>query len=450
MQFDYYRIIKNFKKKSIENLADPSLYSKYYRTNKEYFSVNFKSSRKDLYILLILPITITKLIVAYILLLANFLFSSLNSKKIILILTRELGIKDFSSLEDYRFESLEKSVKKKDFNVFYYYHGNKFFLNKLNVLHSRDITFLSKNLLNIYYLFRKISPNEKNNIPIWEYDLNITILSSYLISFYTKLVHTSFFCDFNYDHYALFLGGYIGGSNLVGSMHNYHYIKRMPWISDKRILELGINYKFNDYKSCYERYKKNPKKLNLPKIIKYKIKDSKIDLLLIEDSQTDQMKTINFIKKNDDIIDNLYVKLKPSFKEHSQLISRLENMKIRYSLIQSIKKLDKNIIVIGSSSTLLLDLASKGYLVLSFSNRKNEKPFYSPARKFVNLDYTISVPEGLDTTENPFSINENTNLRVFIKNKNFYLKCSKAVNNNLLFECYKIESLVNLILKSST
>ena len=120
MQFDHYRIIKNFKKKSIENLAYPSLYSKYYRTTKEYFSENFKSRRKDLYILLILPITITKLIVAYIFLLANFIFSSLNSKKLILILTRELGIKDFSSLEDYRFESLEKSVKKKDFNVFYY------------------------------------------------------------------------------------------------------------------------------------------------------------------------------------------------------------------------------------------------------------------------------------------------------------------------------------------
>ena len=72
MQFDHYRIIKNFKKKSIENLAYPSLYSKYYRTTKEYFSENFKSRRKDLYILLILPITITKLIVAYILFKTNY------------------------------------------------------------------------------------------------------------------------------------------------------------------------------------------------------------------------------------------------------------------------------------------------------------------------------------------------------------------------------------------
>ena len=447
MDFEYYRILKRFNSKSTNYIAFPSLFSKYYRTKNEYFSLNLKSKKQDLYILLTFPIIIIRLIFTYILLLVNFIFCSLNSKKIILILTRELGIKNFNSLEDYRFKGLEELIKKKDFNVFYYYHGNKFFLNKLNVLQSRDIFFLSKNILNIYYLFRKIFPNHRHNISIWEYDLNITILSSYLISFYTKLVHSTFFWDFNYDHYSLFLGGYIGGSNLVGSMHNYHYIKRMPWISDNKTFELGINYKFNDYKSCYELYKKNPKKLCLPSIIKYKIKGPKIDLVLIEESQTDQTKTITFIKENKDIIDNFYIKLKPSFKNHSKLISRLENMKIEYTLIETIERLDKNIIVIGSSSTLLLDLASKGYLVLSFSNSKNEKPFNSPSREFVNLDHIISCPKDLETTENPITINASTDLRGFIENKTFYLKCSKAVNNNLLFECYKIDAIVYLILK---
>ena len=65
----------------------------------------------------------------------------------------------------------------------------------------------------------------KNKVKYWRYILKINIYQAKILSLFTKYTNYCFFWDFNYDHYALFLGGYIGGSNLVGSMHNYHYIK---------------------------------------------------------------------------------------------------------------------------------------------------------------------------------------------------------------------------------
>ena len=81
-----------------------------------------------------------------------------------------------------------------------------------------------------------------------------TIISSYLISFYTKFTNVCFFWDFNYDHYPLFLGGHFSNNKLIGSMHNFHSLKLLPWISDTNLKELKIRYYFNDYETCYRYF----------------------------------------------------------------------------------------------------------------------------------------------------------------------------------------------------
>lgn len=433
--------------KSIEKIAFPSLYSKYHKDKDNYFSDKFKYTKHDLYILILFPLIILRLIFTYLLFFLYFILSKLANKKIIVILTREAGIKNQKSLEDHRFEGLSRLLRKKNFFVIYFYHGNKFFLPNFNVLFSRDISFFSRNLLNIFNFFRRIFLI-KNNFNKWEYDLKNTIFSSYLISLYTKLTNVCFFWDFHYAHYSLFLGGHISNNKLIGSMHNFHSLKLLPWISDTNLKELKIKYYFNDYETCYKYFKKDLTKKFLPPVSKFLFRSSKIDILLIEENQTNQDSTLNYIKNNKRFIRLVYVKFRSDFKSKSKLRSKLKSLGIKYSEFKVLNKLNKDIVVIGSVSTLLLEFAAKGFLVLSFSEDHKENLINLPSRKFINLNHLRNLPQNKKYYENPISITENTNLESFLENNMIHLKSSESVNNNLLFSNYKIRSLVKLIMFS--
>lgn len=447
MNSKYNQKFKKIINKSIEKLAFPSLYSRYYKNKDNYFSDKFKYTKYDFYIIILFPLILLRLIFTYLLFFLYYILSKLTNKKIIIILTREAGIKNRKSLEDYRFLGLSRLLRKKNFYVIYFYHGDKLFLSHFNVLFSRDISFFSRNLLNIYNFVRRIFLIKKK-LNRWEYDLKITIFSSYLISLYTKFTNACFFWDFNYDHYSLFLGGHLSNNKLIGSMHNFHAFKLLPWISDSNLKELKIKYYFNDYETCYRYYKKDLTKNFLPPLSKVLIRNAKINILLIEENQTNQDSTLKYIKNNKKFIRSVSVKFRSDFKSKSKLRSKLNSLGIKYSEVQVLNKLDKDIVVIGSVSTLLLKFASKGFLVFSFSDDHRENLINFPSRKFIDLDHLRNLPKNEKYYENPISITENTNLESFLKSNMIQLKTSQSVNNNLLFSNYKIKSLVKLIMTS--
>tara|TARA_Y100000589_G_scaffold39186_1_gene32851 strand:+ start:12690 stop:14039 length:1350 start_codon:yes stop_codon:yes gene_type:complete len=442
----YYQKFYEIKNNIINKLAFPSLYSKYHKEKNNYFSYSFKYTKHDLFITILFPFVLLRLIITYLLFFSYYILSKLSKKRIIILLTREAAIKDYKNLEDLRFSGLSQLLRKKNFNIIYFYHGYKLFLPHINVLFSRDILFFSRNILNTYYFIRRIFQKKKKYTK-WEYDLKITIISSYLISLYTRYTDACFFWDFNYDHYSLFLGGYLSNNKLIGSMHNYHSIKLLPWVSDSFVKELNIKYYFNDYETCYRYYKNDLTENFLPPLSKYYFKGSKIDILLIEENQTNQDGTLRYLNENKEFIRCLYIKFREDFRHKSKLSYKLNSLGLTYIEIKDLNKINKNIIIIGSVSTLLLEYAAKGFLVLSFS--EYPKNFINlPSRKFVNLDYLRDYPQNQICYENPISISKNTNLRSLFKRDNLLLKTSESVNNNQLFSIYKIKSLVNLIMLS--
>ena len=447
MNSNYYQKFYEIKNNLINKLAFPSLYSKYFKDKNYYFSNRFEYSKYDLYIIILLPLVLLRLSFTYLLFFSYYILSKLNKKRIIILLTREAAIKDSKNLEDFRFSGLSKLLRKKNFNIIYFYHGYKLFLSHTNVLFSRDILFFSRNILNIYYFIRLIFFT-KRKLAQWEYDLKITIISSYLISLYTKYTDACFFWDFNYDHYSLFLGGYLSKNRLIGSMHNYHSIKLLPWISDSVVKDLQIKYYFNDYETCYGYYKKDLTEKFLPPLAKFYFQGSKIDILLIEENQTNQDSTLRYLNENKGLIRCLYIKFRPDFSLKSKLSYKLNSLGLNYTEIKDLNKINKDIIIIGSVSTLLLEFAAKGFLVLSFSEYPKNNLINLPSRRFVNLDYLRNYPQNQIFYENPISISKNTNLKSLFKRDNFLLKTSESVNNNQLFSIYKIKSLVNLIMFS--
>ena len=148
---------------SIQNFAFPSLNSKYYKDKDNYFSDKFRYTKYDLYILILFPFIILRLIFTYLLFFLYYILSKLTNKKIIIILTREAGIKNKKSLEDYRFAGLSRLLRKKNFYVIYFFHGSKLFLPHFNVLFSRDISYLSIQSEKQWRLFpvRKHGPKKK-------------------------------------------------------------------------------------------------------------------------------------------------------------------------------------------------------------------------------------------------------------------------------------------------
>ena len=102
---------------------------------------------------------------------------------------------------------------------------------------------------------------------------------------------------------------------------------------------------------------------------KFLFRGTKIDILLIEENQTNQDSTLKYIKNNKRFIRLVYIKFRQDFKSKSKLRFKLKSLGIKYSEVKVLNKLNKDIVVIGTVSTLLLEFAAKGFLVLSFSEK---------------------------------------------------------------------------------
>ena len=439
--------LKLFNKNSLIGKVYPSLLSK----SISFKNGNYWTKKFNLFKLInfqINPFRILRLFISYSQILLIYIFNLKKKKKIICILTRAQGIREKKSLEDYRFKGLEGKLKDK-FNIVYFLHGQKKLsvTNNFPVIHSSDLYGLSKLIfilifpfLKFYYVFKKKS------LLIWHYDLIINLISSSIFSFYSRLINISFFWDFNYYHYPIFLGSYLANTKLVGSMHNFNYYEALPWISDLPVKHLKINYEFNDYQSIFN-YLKIFNKYKIKRIKKLKIKSSKLNIVIIQENQTNQESLIKFIASIKNKINKIYIKVRPDKQNSYLLLNLLKSYDLKFNYINNLftKKTD-DFIFFGTSSSLLLDLASKNRIAISYSN-DNRKFFDFPCRNYVEFSKLKKIYNFNNKRfiENPIYISNKKNFIELMQQRNFIVPSNSTINH-LIFNEYKIDSIMHLIL----
>ena len=443
----YESNLKLFNNNSLLGKVYPSLLSKCISfKNGNYWEKKFNIF--SLINFIINPLKIIRLSYSYLKILLLYIFSLVKRKKIICLLTRAQGIRQKTSIEDYRFKGLEEKLKK-EFNIVYFFHGKNKSKSAINfpVIYSSDIYNFSKFIFLLVYPFLEICFFLKNKpFLFWHYELIINLISSLILSLYSKFINISFFWDFNYYHYPLFLGSHLTKTKLVGSMHNFNYFCQLPWISDATVRHLKINYKFNDYKSIFNFLKNNYAEKN-KQGTNLRIKNSNLNVVIIQENQTNQESLVKFIFSIKNKINKIYIKERPDKDKSDLLINLLKLHNLKFDYMNDIfTKKTKDFIFFGTSSSLLLDLAACDRIAISYSSNKN-KFFNFPSRNFIQLSNTKDI-DNLNYqkfVENPIYI---SNKREFTElfNKKELIVQSNSTRNHHMFNKYKIDSIMNLIL----
>tara|TARA_B100000242_G_C43051088_1_gene491075 strand:+ start:963 stop:2324 length:1362 start_codon:yes stop_codon:yes gene_type:complete len=365
-------------------------------------------------------------------------------RKVVCLLTRKTGIRNNDSYEDYRFKNLEKKLVNNNLSVIYYCKGKRFKSNAKNlILFSKDIDILVDFILNLNFLFNSFKCN-RNYLFKWEYDLRSVYLSSKILSFFIKKIDSVFFLDFNYQHYPLFLAGHFNEIPLVGSMHAFHPYRIIPWISSKCLKQLKIKYLFNDYYSClqFSNFKFNE---NTFKKINWNSNLKKVSIVIIQENQNHQYPLLKYIKKNKRYIDDIYVKFRLDNCGVDTLKIYLDELNLEFKEIKNLySSKTKDYLFFGNSSTLLLDLALEGRRVYSFSN-DGENDIEKPVRNFVNLLKKSEI-SNLKYSQNPKIISKKCEFKSLFKNISLFP--SNSAINHKMFNKYKIDNLISLIMNS--
>ena len=443
----YKENLKLFNINSLFGKVYPSLLSKCISSkNENYWKKKFNIF--SIFNFLISPLKIIRLFFSYLKILLLYIFGLIKRKKIICLLTRAQGIRQKKSIEDYRFKGLEEKLKK-EFYIVYFFHGKNKSKSATNfpVIYSSDIYNFSKFIFLLIYPFVKTYFSlRKKSFLFWHFELTINLISTLILSFYSRFINISFFWDFNYYHYPLFLGSHLTKTKLIGSMHNFNYYYQLPWISDATVSHLKIKYKFNDYKSIFNFLKntypeKNKKSINL------RIKTSNLNIVIIQENQTNQESLVKFIFSIKHKINKIYIKIRPDKDKSDLLINLLKFYNLKFDYINDIfTNKTKDFIFFGTSSSLLLDLAASNRIAISYSKNKN-KFFNYPARNFIQFSNTKDINNLNDQkfVENPIYISSKKYFTELINQKKLIVQ-SNATRNHLMFNKHKINSIMNLIL----
>tara|TARA_B100002051_G_C16641551_1_gene588904 strand:- start:501 stop:1172 length:672 start_codon:yes stop_codon:yes gene_type:complete len=222
-------------------------------------------------------------------------------------------------------------------------------------------------------------------------------------------------------------------------------MKKLPWISDKNIFHLKIKYSFNNYENTFKVMKKTNFKYKFPLPFHLNLKKDKFDIVIIQENQTDQVSLLEYIKKNLESINNIYVKLRPDKVKSDVFIYQLKEKEIKYKLIEDIYSDEtKDFIFIGTQSTLLLDLASQGRLSLSFSEN-NYKYFDYPVFPFVNFKNNFKREPDSIYISNPLYLSSKKKLNQILKRK-ICIYPSNPLKNHIIYNHFKIKSIISLII----
>ena len=169
--------------------------------------------------------------------------------------------------------------------------------------------------------------------------------------------------------------------------------------------------------------------------------------MIIQENQTNQESLIKFIFSIKNKINKIYIKIRPDKDKSDLLINLLKFYNLKFDYINDIfTKKTKDYIFFGTSSSLLLDLAACNRIAISYSSNKN-KFFNFPSRNFIQLSNTKDIKNINDQklVENPIYISNKRHFTELI-NKRKLIVQSNSTRNHILFNKYKIDSIMHLIL----
>lgn len=445
---EYEKFCLSFKKKSIFFYVAPSLLSKSLEfENDVYWQLSLDLKFSEYFPN---PLKILSLFLCFLRIILYYIKQSFLKKDIVCLLSRSGGIRNNYSCEDYRFLGLEKELVKKNHGIVYYVQGipkkRKNFFYKYPVIYSEDVYSLAKFIFLITFPLTIFFPEiTLFQYPRWKFDIYINTYSSIICYFFSLFFKKTFFWDFNYYHYPLFIGSFFSNCKLVGSMHNFNVMKKLPWISDKNIFHLKVKYSFNNYENTFKIMKKTNLQCKFPLPFHLNFKKDKFNIVIIQENQTDQVSLIEYIKKNLKSINKIYVKLRPDKVKSDVFIYQLKEKEIKYKLIEDIYSDEtKDFVFMGTQSTLLLDLASQGRLSLSFSEN-NYKYFDYPVFPFVKIKNNFKREPDSIYKSNPIYLSSKKKLNQILKRKTCIYP-SNPLKNHIIYNHFKIKSIISLII----
>lgn len=363
-----------------------------------------------------------------------------GKKKRFFLLTRTKGIRDLFSFEDYRFKGLEKKLSKYG-QVSFFIHGN---YNRFNISLTPRIYGIDLYKISEFCVYG-FGVRKKRDKYIWQKDIKILEKSVNILSKLILKETSIFFWDFNIQHCPLLIAGKLKNCSLIGSLHNFTEKGTLPWVESSWPLSKLIKHEFINYKKIFSNKIQFKIADQLKKKTKFTLKKLPKDLMLLEeyftidDSGNKRYFSLDWVLQNRSYFRNIYIKARPDKAFTNLFLKECNEKKIgEFILINDLKEIENinDILVVGSYSSYLLELASRRILCISISD-KDKHPFDNPAHKLVKL-YKKRNQEQQDLTFNPINANSSKNFLELIQINKKYI-ASNACINHLIFKKFIID-----------
>ena len=418
--------------------------------NNEYWNIKSNKRKRSFLFFIFLPLKLIRLTSCFLFwfLSQNFCYLLKKKNSRFILLTRSKGIRDINSLEDYRFRGLEKELSEYG-KVCFYIHGK---LQRLNFSFSPRFYDEDFNYFAEFIAYGFGFKNQTLNY-LWQQDLKVKKLKAKLIS--TVFSHNDkiFFWDFNREHCSLCLAGYLKNCRLFGSMHAFTEKGNLPWIEDSWYLSQIIKHTFINYSLIFNNNEAKVYANKLKKKATFFMNKMPNKLVILEENYTFDKKGLKrfyhleWATKNKRFFKEIFIKKRPDNAFTNIFTNECNRLGLRdFILIDNLKKFNNfnDVLVIGSSSSYLLELSSERILCLSISN-KELPPFSNPSREFHKLYNESRIDESNQIT-NPLCI---TTSKLF---NNLYKKGTKVMPSNaslnhLSFRKFVVRTLFKEMLK---
>ena len=415
----------------------------------EYWHRKSTKRKRSFIFFIFLPIKLIRLTICFLFwILSNNFYSLFRKNNKFILLTRSKGIRDINSLEDYRFKGLEKELSKYG-KVCFYIHGNikKFNLSFAPRFYDEDFNYLAE-FITFGFGFKNLKFNY-----VWQEDLEVNKLKAKLISIFFSKNDKIFFWDFNRQHCSLCLAGYLKNCRLFGSMHAFTEKGNLPWIENSWNLSQIIKHTFINYYSIFKTHEVEVYAKNLKKKATFYMNKMPNKLIILEENfsidknGSKRFYHIEWAIKNKKFFKEIYIKKRPDNAFTKIFINESKRFGLKdFILIDNIKKINNlnDALVIGSSSSYLLELSSKKILCLSISN-KELPPFSNPSWQFHKVFDESLLDENYQIA-NPIYISTAQSFANLLK-KGIQVIPSNASLNHLSFRKFVVQTIVKEMLK---
>ena len=249
------------------------------------------------------------------------------------------------------------------------------------------------------------------------------------------------------------MAGYLKNCKLFGSIHAYTEKGNLPWIENSWTLSKIINHTFINYYSIFKKNEVKDYAIYLKNKATFFISKIPDKLIILEENATFDKKgikrfySIDWAVKNQKFFKKIFIKKRPD-KAFTELFinecirAGLKNI----TLIDNLKKINNfnDLLVVGSSSSLLLELASKKILCISISNNQ-VSPLSNPSWEFHKVFDESLINENNQIT-NPLFLPSSNSFYKYLQ-KGTKVIPSNACLNHLSFRKFGVQTLLKKMLE---